>query len=173
MKSTRSKMAIFVIMAVGVLAGCHSSGGQVPPSNPGVTLTWTTPSGCTAVNACTYTISAIVTTGSCPTPNVASPNYTVVIAGVTALTYLDTSNQGKTVCYIGQTVQSSAVSQPSNTAGPFVVPAVPTAPAISGVVAAANADSIRPMMPKPTEVASTKGYGTNQIVPNFSGEITK
>jgi hypothetical protein len=41
-----------------------------------------------------------------------------------------------TACYIVQTEQGTAVSGPSNTAGPLVIPANPLAPSITGSEAA-------------------------------------
>jgi hypothetical protein len=101
-----------------------SSTGQLPPTPPTpstVVLNWTAPANCTG---CTYVVSAVtVTTTTCPVPNVTTPNYTPInpATPLTATTVTETPNPNTSVCYIAQTKQNGLVSQPSNTAGPFVI----------------------------------------------------
>lgn len=80
------------------------------------------------------------------TVNTATPNYTPLNSSspTSALTFTDTGAAGLSVCYIAQTEQGGAVSQPSNVAGPFVVPASPGAPSTpNGTVA----DMVQPSLP--------------------------
>jgi hypothetical protein len=134
------RRSVFVLIAVILTAvGCRS---QVPPQSHLVTITWTTPTptstwaGCgTGVNACTYIISALsVTAGTLSCPSSTGSNYTALNASspVTGNTYTDTTNTGKTMCYVGQTVQGAAISTASApTAVPVVVPGNPTAPPLN------------------------------------------
>lgn len=85
--------------------------------------------GCTTSAPCTYVISrATVSGSSCPATT--GTNYTPLnqSAPVSGLSYTDNNVAGLNVCYIAQTLQGSAVSQPSNVVGPFQVQAVPLAP---------------------------------------------
>ena len=112
-------------LAMFAAVGCH---GQVPATTHQVLLTWTAPSNCTA-STCTYLISRVIVTGStCPTATTGTYKAINTGAEVTASTYTDTTAAGLTVCYIAQTDLSGAYSVASNTAGPLVVPAPPTAP---------------------------------------------
>lgn len=143
MKSLRLALTAASFLLLGWLSvGCAH--GQVAPTNHQVALTWTAPAasgswaGCTPSAPCTYVISRITVTGStCPAANVATPNYTPLNASsaVSTTSYNDTSASGLTACYIAQTEQGSAVSGPSNVAGPFVVPANPLAPSLTGAEA--------------------------------------
>jgi hypothetical protein len=125
--------------------GCGHA--QVTPTNHRVSLSWTAAAatgswaGCTTASPCTYVASRITLasgTTSCPAPNVTTPNYTPLnpSTAVSTTTFNDTAASGLTACYIVQTEQGSAVSGPSNTAGPLVVPANPLAPSITGSEAA-------------------------------------
>ena len=124
------KRYLFAIagLCVGVAIGCH---GQVPPTSHTVTLTITPPPG---VSGYTYVVSRATATTTCPTPDITTPNYTPLNQSnpMTGTTYVDAAVAGQTVCYIAQSVVGGAVSGPSNTAGPFAVPANPTAPSIGG-----------------------------------------
>jgi hypothetical protein len=146
-----SLLPLCVIVLIS--AGCH---GQVPPTNHTVSLTWTAPSasggwaGCTVAAPCTYVISRVTVTGS-SCPSTTGTNYTPINqsnpATTTSLT--DSSASGLTVCYIAQTLQGSAVSNPSNTAGPLTVPPNPLAPSLNdGTVSEA-----KPLEPNSEEVA--------------------
>lgn len=123
------------ILIIATAIGCRA---QIPPTSHSVTLTWTGPctSGQTA-SQCGYVISsAIITGSSCPSSS--GTNYTPIqsqSSPLTTTTFVDLSVAGKTVCYVAQTVAGSAVTQPSNIAGPFTVPANPTAPVLSGTLA--------------------------------------
>lgn len=129
-------VSLFILVALVMVNGCHA---QVAPTNTVVVLTWTQPSpsgswsGCTASSPCTYVISrASSVAGACPATT--GTNYTPLnqSSPASGLTYTDMSVSGSTLCYIAQTLQSGLVSMPSNTAGPFVIPANPVAPAITG-----------------------------------------
>lgn len=124
------KIAIVLVCAFATVgATCH---GQVPPTSHTVTLTITPPANSSSY---TYVISrAEVSGASCPAPNVQTPNYTPLNASnpISGTSYVDAGAAGTTVCYIAQSVVGGAVSVPSNTAGPFTVPANPTAPGIGG-----------------------------------------
>lgn len=143
---------LFPLLLIVVAFGCKS-GAQIPPTSHSVTLTWTGP--CTAgqtASQCGYVISSAVISGSsCPATT--GTNYTPIqsqASPLTATTYTDTSVTGKTVCYVAQTVAGSAVSGPSNVAGPFVVPANPTAPALSGQQASIEQRKAEPLpVPEP------------------------
>lgn len=154
MKTLRLTLTFAAYIALGWLSvGCGHA--QVKPTAFQVSLSWTAPSasgswaGCTAGAPCTYVASRITLTAgtsTCPAANVGTPNYTPLntASPVSAAVYLDTTAVGSTVCYIVQTEQGSAVSQPSNVAGPFVVPASPLAPSLSGN------QTVAEVMPVPT-----------------------
>lgn len=151
---------VFVFLA-WITTGCAHA--QVTPTNHQVNLTWTAPAasgswgGCTTSAPCTYEVSRIaLTTGatSCPAPNVATPNYTP-LAPATGTTFADTGATGLTACYIVQTEQGGAVSQPSNTAGPLVIPANPLAPSLTGNEATA-APLVMPLNESPAPVLSAQ-----------------
>lgn len=123
------------------LMGCHA---QVKPTTHTVTESWKAPAatstwtGCTTAAPCTYILSRITadSSGSCPAIDLTNLNYTPLnqSSPTSALTYTDTTASGLTVCYIVQTSQGGALSQPSNIDGPKVVPGVPIAPTLSGTV---------------------------------------
>jgi hypothetical protein len=148
MKTALKLAALFAIaLAAGALTACHA---QLPPTTHSVSLTWTAPTSpaCNTASPCTYVISRATGT-TCPAVNLITPNYTPLNSSspVSALSYTDTAAAGLTVCYIAQTLQGGAVSQPSNTAGPFVVPASPGAPSTpNGTVA----DMVQPALPEPS-----------------------
>lgn len=153
----RRTLSTSVVFALALVAGC-SSHAQMPPTVHTVTLNWkATTSGGTAPY--TYVMSRIaVTTGTstCPAPNLNTPNYAALNSSspASALTYVDTSAASLTVCYIVQALDASTpfqVSQPSNTAGPFVVPTVPTAPTQLGANVTASLDKPQPPLPKPSQ----------------------
>lgn len=126
------KFALALLFAAAAV-GCKS-GAQVPPTSHTVTITITPPSGATGLS---YVVSRAVGAATCPTPNVTTPNYTPLNQSnpMSGTTFVDSGVAGQTVCYIAQSVVGGAVSQPSNTAGPFAVPANPTAPSIGGQTA--------------------------------------
>jgi hypothetical protein len=142
MKTLRLSLTLLSFLALGWLSvGCAHA--QVAPTNHQVALSWTAPAasgswaGCTASAPCTYVASRITLatgTTSCPAANVTTPNYAPLntASPASTTTYTDTSASGLTTCYIVQTEQGSAVSGPSNVAGPFVVPANPLAPSLAG-----------------------------------------
>lgn len=154
---------LFPLLLIVVAFGCKS-GAQIPPTSHSVTLTWTGP--CTAgqtASQCGYVISSAVISGSsCPATT--GTNYTPIqsqSAPLTATTYTDTSVTGKTVCYVAQTIEGGAVSNPSNTAGPFTVPANPTAPALNGTQASIEqhkADSLPAPDPQIAKVENLKAF---------------
>ena len=124
-----------------VSVGCAH--GQVKPTAFQVDLSWTVPAasgswaGCTTAAPCTYVASRIALAAgatTCPAANVATPNYVPLntASPTTSASFDDTTAVGLTVCYIVQTEQGTAVSQPSNVAGPFAVPASPLAPSLTG-----------------------------------------
>lgn len=132
--------------------GCHAQVTPTPQKN--VDLSWTAPvqPACTTAAPCTYDVSRITLaagTSTCPAPNVTTPNYTPLNSAnpVSGTTYTDTSAVGLTTCFIVQTVQGGQVGQPSNTAGPFVVPSLPGIP---GVPSGSVADLKQPALPQPT-----------------------
>ena len=133
------KVLIAVAAAFAFIsAGCH---GQVPPTVHSVTITVTPPSGCTG---CTYVISRAPASGStCPVTT--GTNYAPLNSSspMTGTIYVDPNAAGLDVCYIGQTLEAGAVSQPSNTVGPFAVAANPLAPSLNGTQAMA-APQVKP-----------------------------
>jgi hypothetical protein len=145
MKILRLALTAVSFIALGWLSvGCGHA--QVTPTNHQVSLSWTAPAasgswaGCTTASPCTYVASRITITGTtCPAVNVSTPNYTPLNSSspVSTVTFVDTGASGLTACYIVQTEQGSAVSQPSNVAGPFVVPGNPLAPSLTGQEAVA------------------------------------
>jgi hypothetical protein len=111
---------------------------------PAVSGSWT---GCTTAAPCTFVASRISLasgTPTCPAANVVTPNYSPLNASTpsTGTAFVDSATSGLTVCYIVQTEQGSAVSNPSNVAGPFVVPASPLAPSLSGNQTVAEAEPV-------------------------------
>jgi hypothetical protein len=153
------------------LTACHA---QVPPTTHSVNLTWTAPiasggwTGCGTPNTCTYVVSRLTLAAgktACDPVNLTTPNYTPLNSSspVSATSFTDTGAVGTTACYIAQTEQGGAVSQPSNTAGPLTVPASPGAPSTpNGTVA----DLIQPPVPKPNE-----GSNAPSVVASLHGEI--
>jgi hypothetical protein len=156
---------LLLLLPFLALTACHA---QLPPTTHSVALTWTAPASpaCTTAAPCTYVLSRISVSGTtCPAANVTTPNYSPLNSAnpVSTLSYTDTAAAGLTVCYIAQTLQGGAVSQPSNTAGPFVVPPTPGAPSTpNGTVA----DLIQPPVPKPNE-----GSNAPSVVATLHGEI--
>lgn len=134
--------------------GCAHS--QVKPTAFQVDLTFTAPVasgswlGCgTGQPTCAYVASRITLpsgTTTCPAANVSTPNYVPLNSAtpVSTLSYVDTTATGLTVAYIVQTEQAGAVSLPSNCAGPFVLPASPLAPSLTGN------QTVAEMMPVPS-----------------------
>ena len=154
MKSLRLALTAASFLLLGWLStGCAH--GQVTPTNHQVALTWTAPAasgswaGCTSSAPCTYVISRLTVTAgttSCAAPNISTPNYSPLNAStpVSNTSYNDTGAAGLTVCYIAQTEQGSAVSQPSNVAGPFVVGANPGSPVVNGTESKLSAPAVAP-----------------------------
>jgi len=127
--------ALILALALATVGCAHS---QVPPTVHSVTITITPPAG---VSGATYVISR-ATGSTCPSS--AATNYTPLnqSAPATGTSFVDAGVAGLSVCYIAQTVQGGAVSGPSNVAGPFVVPANPTAPSINGQSAKNDVPSV-------------------------------
>ena len=130
------KIQSALILALALTAGCAHS--QVPPTVHSVTITITPPSG---ASGAAYVISR-ATGSTCPGTTGASYTPLNQSAPTTGTSYVDTTAAGLSVCYIAQTVQGGAVSAPSNVAGPFVVPANPTAPSINGQSAKNDVPSV-------------------------------
>lgn len=136
----------FLIGATYLFLGWISVGcghAQVKPTAFQVDLSWTAAvasgswPGCSPASPCVYVVSRLTLAAgktTCDPVNVATPNYTPLNTATPAAgaSYADTSATGLTACYTVQTEQGSAVSQPSNVAGPFMVPASPLAPSLSG-----------------------------------------
>jgi hypothetical protein len=145
------------LLALAVLGLCGCAHGQVTPSQGQVVLTWTAPANTStwtltcATSPCTYIISRATASGNtCPTPNITTPNYTPInqSSPAAALTLTDTGAAGTTACYIAQTIQAGAASQPSNVAGPLTVPGTPVAPTLNGtasISAAATKATLEPL----------------------------
>lgn len=120
--------------------------GQVTPTSWQVSLTWTVPApagawlGCVVGQpSCAYVISrATLAAGTETCPATTGTAYTPLNQGAPAsgTVYNDMTATGLTVCYIAQTAQGGAVSQPSNTAGPFIVPGSPLPPVLNGNMSA-------------------------------------
>lgn len=136
-----------------VSVGCAHS--QVKPTAFQVDLSWTAAvasgswPGCSPASPCVYVVSRLTLAAgktACDPVNVATPNYTPLNAATPAAgaSYADTSATGLTACYTVQTEQGSAVSGPSNVAGPFAVPASPLAPSLTGN------QTVAEVMPVPT-----------------------
>jgi hypothetical protein len=135
---------------------------QVPPTAHAAQLSWTAPApnagwaGCvTGQPSCGYILSRIAVAAnatSCPTPTLSGNvgNYTPLNQAnpTTATTYGDTSAAGGTYCYIAQTTQGAAISNPSNTAGPVTVLGNPTSPTMGPATSAQNT---LPAIGKPAE----------------------
>lgn len=160
MKLLRFASLFSLFAALGWLsAGCAHA--QVPPKSNAVALSWSAPSGCTS--GCSYVVSRIALasgTASCPAPNVTTPNYTPLnqASPVTATAYTDAGAGALTVCYIAQTELGGSVSQPSNTAGPFVVPANAIAPAIIGQTTSAELAQPMFLLPSPQLAGLIPGH---------------
>lgn len=142
MKSLRLALTAASFLLLGWLSvGCGHA--QVKPTSFQVSLSWTAPAasggwaGCTTASPCSYVASRITLASgvtACPAANVSTPNYTPLntASPSTSASFNDTTAVGLNVCYVVQTEQGTAVSQPSNVAGPFVVPASPLAPSLTG-----------------------------------------
>jgi hypothetical protein len=132
------KACLFPLILATAALGCHA---QVPPTTYSVSLTWTAPAasgswaGCgTGQPACSYVLSrASVASGTTACPATTGSNYTPLnqSAPATGTSYSDASATGS-VCYVAQTVQSGAYSQPSSPSNVIVVPGLPSAPGIPG-----------------------------------------
>lgn len=159
--------ALLLSLVAALSLGCHA---QVKPVTNAVQLSWTAPSSCTS--GCTYVVSRITLTAgtsSCPAPNTTTPNYTPLnqAAPATGTTYTDANAGGVTACYIAQTQLGNSVSQPSNAAGPFVVPVNATAPGtVTGTQTSAEAEPLIPL-PVPTLAASMQA---SQLAGRVAGE---
>lgn len=144
----RIRFVLLSLALVALTAGCRA---QVPPTSHTLTLTVTnapcTPG--TSASTCGYVFSeAIVTGSSCPSTsgsNYSPVNQSTPVAQPSTgnATFTDSGVAGKTVCAIAQTVSGGAVSQPSTAAGPFQIPANPTAPQVNGTQA-----EVRPALPQ-------------------------
>ena len=155
-----NRKAVFACVMLCFALGCR---GQLPPTTSQVTLGGAVPSagggwlGCGAgQSACTFVFSrAAVTGATCPaaTGGVYAPLNSA--APATSLAYVDPTVG--TFCYVAQTLQSSNVSVPSNTVGPFTVLASPLAPAITGQTTTASL--VRPALapPNPYPVLASLG----------------
>ena len=149
------KVLIAAVIASFALAaiGCH---GQLPVTQHTVTLTVTStiPAGSTFVasklSVASGTTTCPVSTGSNYTPiNASSPSTTGTI--------IDTTSAGQTVCEGVQLLSGGATSPFSNIVGPYVVPANPTAPVISGQAAmTATADDLK-RLAKEREMLKPRG----------------
>lgn len=143
------RRALLLVLVAVMAVGCHA---QVPPTPHNVALSWTAPvvptnppagtwkTPCSVTDPCTYIVSrTTVTTGSCPTPNLTTPNYTPLnqATPVAALAYTDTAAAGLNACYTVQTSQDGNIGAASNTAGPFTVSGGvnPLAPSLNGTSA--------------------------------------
>lgn len=146
----RKMLVAVAVVVVGFAVGCHA---QVPPTTHTVALTWTAPTG-GGTPPYSYIMSRItLPTGAtaCPAANMTTPNYAPLNSSspVTPTSYTDTTATG-TVCYVVQTQDSvKAIGNPSNTAGPLVMPTNPNAPVTLG--GSVTADLQQPALPKPTE----------------------
>lgn len=153
------RVALALVFTFGMLAvGCHA---QMPPTVHSVDLTyqapvpvtggiWQTPCGtATGQSPCTYVMSRITVangTPGCPLPS-ATAVYTPLnsSAPATGLAYTDSGVSGVTVCYVVQAIQLGTTGNPSNTAGPLVVPANPGAPTLgNGSVAELTQPALPP-----------------------------
>jgi hypothetical protein len=133
--------------------GCGHA--QVKPSTHTLQLTWQAPAN-GGTPPYSYIMSRITLqagSSTCPAANTTAPNYTPLnsSAPVSSLAYTDTSASGLTVCYIVQAQDSAkAVGNPSNTAGPYVVPTIPGTPVTLGGSVTASLDMPQPALPKPS-----------------------
>ena len=142
-KKGKMKTALKILVLLLFAVGCRA---QVPPTGHTVTLTWTVPSpsgawaGCgSGQPSCAYVVSRAAASGS-SCPSTTGSNYTPLNQTTPAVgtSYVDFTATGQTVCYIAQTVQGSAVSQPSAPAGPLTVPGNPLAPSLNTTQAKAK-----------------------------------
>jgi hypothetical protein len=149
--------------------GCGHA--QVTPTTHSVAMTWgATTSGGTAPYS--YIMSRITLqagASTCPAANTTAPNYTPLnsSAPVSSLSYTDTAASGLTVCYIVQAQDSAkAVGNPSNTAGPYVVPTIPGTPVTLGGSVTASLDMPQPALPKPSA-----GSDAPSVVAKLEGRL--
>lgn len=156
MKSVLLFFASILAAVALTTSGCHA---QVAATTHKVVMTWTAASGCTT-STCTYLVSRVtVTSGTTSCPTATTGTYTAInsSAEVTASTYTDSGAAGLTVCYVVQTDLSAAYSVASNTAGPLVVPANPTAPTnASGTQSTTTASNQETPLAPTTETAATQ-----------------
>lgn len=150
-------MKKIALAALLIAAGCRA---QVPPpTNHVVNLTWTAPvanstwTGCTTSAPCVYAVyRCSASAATCAnTSNTAWQEITTTSTRPSGTAYTDATANGLTAYYVVVTVQGSASSGPSNTAGPLVVPGVPVAPALGvGSVAQNNPPLIAIPSSEPT-----------------------
>lgn len=154
MKTLRIALAlVFGLLSVG----CHA---QMPPTVHSVDLTyqapvpvtggiWQMPCGtATGQSPCTYVMSRITVANgalSCPVPSGTAYTPLNSSAPANGLSYIDSGVSGVTVCYVVQAIQLGTTGNPSNTAGPLVVPANPGAPTLgNGSVAELTQPALPP-----------------------------
>ena len=155
------KPALLVLALL--LTGCAAH-SQLPPTVHTVTITITPPAQSTDA---LYVTSRVTASGTCPAPDVTTPNYAPLNSSAPSANtrFVDSAAAGLSVCYIVQMIQGGAISGPSNVAGPFVVPANPTAPSINGQ----TAENIPPMLKPMPQVAGDicVGCGDNFVLPAY------
>lgn len=169
-----NKKLFIALVTLGFAMGCH---GQLPPTNSVVTLggivppppTGSTWLGCVSGQpACTFVFGrAVLPAGTSTCPQASGGAYTPLNAAVPAatLSYTDNTVSGLTVCYEGQTLQAGNVSQPSNTVGPFAVPASPLAPSVTGQTSTAG-------LVKPALSPDTHPALAQLNAPNLTARVT-
>lgn len=151
MKRTIVIFAFLVLAA----AGCRA---QVPPATSfKVNLTWNAPQatstwlGCTTAQPCVFAVYRTATTGA-TCPAFTSTAWTEITTSATrpsADAYSDKSAAGLDVCYVVETVQASANSDPSNTYQTIVPAALSSPGALSGANIAAMAPPLENLAPLP------------------------
>lgn len=156
-----NRLSLLLLLAA---LGCHA---QVPATTYVVSLSWTAPAasgswaGCgTGQPACTYVLSrAQAVSGACPATT--GTNYTPLNqpSPATGTTYTDATAAGS-VCYVAQTVQSGAYSQPSASSNVIVVPAVPGQPGQPGGAPTQTQAILVTPETKPTLAANLSGPHT-------------
>jgi hypothetical protein len=149
------KFAIAILaFSMMAAAGCT----QVPPATTfKVNLTWnaaqatSTWPGCTTAQPCVFAVYRAVASGAiCPAFSATA--WTEITTSATrpsAGAYSDKSAAGLDVCYVVETVQASANSDPSNTYQTIVPAALGSPGGLSGANTAAMAPDLKELAPLP------------------------
>lgn len=140
------KTFVMLTLMLGTLVFSTSGCAQHAATNYVMDLTVVPPTG-----SYSFVFSRVIVTGSnCPTATTGTYTMLNDATATAATNYEDNTVAGLKVCYVAQSKDTSvtpaAYSLPSNTAGPFNVPANPLAPTLSGSQTTTSAEMVKPQV---------------------------